>query len=308
MLQYIEIGLSAVLAEADADLPPFLGTTLRGAFGLLFKRTVCQARHGRCVQCGVRTVCPYPAVFEGLAPEGRQIMRRYDTIPQPFVLLVPSPGQRWGRPGELVWGFRLFGAACRFWPYVVHTFDAAGKAGIGRGRWKYTIQCVTDGIGGNTLWTPGCSDWAEPAQRHIDHCASTVPPHCTLRWRFETPLRLRSSGMVRDEQISPMDLLLNGRRRFSIMRHFYDADGSELPPDERLDAGRFRIISEQVFPWAHRRYSLRQKRRMVLGGLLGEMVIEGPWGLSGPWLNAVPILHLGKATTFGFGNVKWEML
>jgi hypothetical protein len=42
--------------------------------------------------------------------------------------------------------------------------------------------------------------------------------------------------------------------------------------------------------------------------MLGEIAITGPWGRAGSWLFAAEKIHLGKATSFGFGRVHWERI
>jgi hypothetical protein len=103
--------------------------------------------------------------------------------------------------------------------------------------------------------------------------------------------------------------VLAGRRRFQIMDYFYGSRGKPAEqPYEHLEAEEFAVIASRLRPWQFQRYSGRQHRRMTLDGLVGDIVIRGPWARSGHWLSAAPLLHLGKATSFGFGRVTWEVL
>ena len=287
-------------------LPRFLGATLRGALGYLLRLTICQVAHGDCPRCLLQTACAYPAVFEGLAPSDRKIMRKYDKIPQPFVLLVRGPQSNEQVSTSLTWGLRLFGDACRYWPYLVHVYRMAGERGIGKNRVQYQIRQVTDQVGQVVLWSPAESRTPQPVVGLVPEEMVALPDHCTLHWKFHTPARvLRGPG-----RLGGLDLLLSGRRRFQIMDYFYGTpqDESRLQPEEHLEAGEFETIESRLRPWRLQRYSGRQGRRMTLRGLIGDIVIEGPWGRSGAWLQAAPLLHLGKATSFGFGRVTWEVL
>jgi hypothetical protein len=303
-LQFIELGFTASAEATSGTLPDYLGATLRGAFGFHLKQTVCQVFHGRCTQCLLQSACPYPALFDGVPPRDRQFMRLYPAVPQPFVLLVPEPGQRWGGDDELRWGVRLFGGACRFWPYVLHSFETAGAAGIGRARVHYQIESVSDGLQGAVIWRRGGDVAAEPVVRILE--PRPVPPRCRLRWRFLTPLSCRRNGQS-ERELDGISLLISGRRRFEIMSHFYGAPAGpaeQRPP--RAEPQDFKILHQDIRPWGFERFSNRQQRRMRLDGLLGEIIVEGPWGCSGSWLHAIETLHLGKATSFGFGRVEWE--
>lgn len=311
VVEYIELGFWAEPVDGGKEgLPPFLGTTLRGALGHLLKRTVCQVSHGDCDACVLQSACPYPAIFEGVAPPDRQIMRRYLRVPQPFVLLVPPPDEGWAEPGRLGWGVRLFGPARRYWPYLLHVFQIAGEQGIGRCRCRYRLERVTDGLGGPAIWSADSETMdGEPTSRSAAHAEPEVPERCTLRWRFRTPVRLSRGRGTAQGPLDGLDLVLAGRRRFAIMDHFYGSQdgGTEGPPGSRVEAESFTVHERKLRPWRLQRYSGRQRQRMSLGGQIGEIVIEGPWGHAGPWLSAIDAIHLGKATSFGFGRVEWEL-
>lgn len=305
-MRYIELEFEARLSGERSSLPPFLGPTLRGALGYLLKQTVCQIRRGDCPSCVLQGVCAYPAIFEGIAPQGREIMRRYDNIPQPFVLLPHGPFVTAAGSPTLTWGMRLFGEACRYWPYLVHVYQTAGERGLGSRRMQYQLERVADRVGKATLWSREDAQVAQPVTGTIAPENAAVPEHCTLRWSFQTPVRIPT--VSRDP--GGIDLLLAGRRRFQIMDYFYGNSGGQPPrqADGRIEADEFTTVSCTLEPWRFQRYSGRQHRRMTLEGLIGEIIIEGPWGRSGPWVQAVPLIHLGKATSFGFGRVTSEVL
>ena len=88
-MNVLDLNFSAELIGERRALPPFLGPTLRGAFGSLLKQTVCQVTHGQCDRCLLKYVCPYTVIFEGMPPEDRSVMRKYPRVPQPFVLRTP---------------------------------------------------------------------------------------------------------------------------------------------------------------------------------------------------------------------------
>ena len=51
-------------ARQQLRLPPYKGSTFRGAFGIAFKRAVCIVQHGDCARCLVRAQCVYPYIFD----------------------------------------------------------------------------------------------------------------------------------------------------------------------------------------------------------------------------------------------------
>ncbi len=59
-----------------------------------------------------------------------------------------------------------------------------------------------------------------------------------------------------------------------------------------------------------RRYSNRQRRHIIMGGVVGGLTIGGPESVVsqiGAWLDLATVLRVGKATSFGFGALSlWE--
>lgn len=78
-------------AEEACNLPAFLGSTLRGAFGHSLKKTVCVMPHRDCERCMVSDRCIYPYLFETPPPPDLALLRGQQRAPHPFILSPPSP-------------------------------------------------------------------------------------------------------------------------------------------------------------------------------------------------------------------------
>lgn len=312
-LSFIELQFHGALATGTRrDLPPFLGATLRGAFGYALKALVCQVAHGQCHRCLLRAACPYAGVFEGLGASDRQIMRRYPQVPQPFVLLLPGPGEEDPDGRELRWGLRLFGSARRYWPYAVYALQTACDRGLGRQRRRVQLHTVCDAATGSTVWSDSGADdggATEPMAQAIDAASLTAEPEApvTLRWCFHTPLRIRRDGQLNPRALSGLDLLQAARRRYTTMLHCYgEGEARDVDDGRWLERDEFEAVARRVRPWGFDRWSGRQQRRMRLDGLCGELTIRAPWARAAAAIAAAPVLHLGKATSFGFGRVSWQ--
>jgi hypothetical protein len=116
------------------DLPSYLGSTLRGAFGHAFHAVACPAPRGG--DCPVPAQCPYHLIFETSPPPGSNALRTHEEIPRPFVI---SPNRHSGygrqqfRPGEeFSFDLILVGRAQEFFPYFVVALREVNR--IGRGR------------------------------------------------------------------------------------------------------------------------------------------------------------------------------
>lgn len=88
------------------SLPPFLGSTLRGALGHALKQGVCVVDHGDCSRCPIALQCIYPYLFETPAPPGIAQLRGQRNAPLPFILeppIVVNPVKRiWRLPAARV--------------------------------------------------------------------------------------------------------------------------------------------------------------------------------------------------------------
>ena len=121
-------------------LPPYKGSTLRGAFGHAFKKLVCVKRDLDCSTCLIRDRCVYYYVFETpFGGEGEP--RGYTFAPHPFVIEPPEGAQRIYEPEtEFQVGLILVGRALDYLPYFIYAFEDMGRRGLGIGRGKAALK------------------------------------------------------------------------------------------------------------------------------------------------------------------------
>src|SRR5689334_3253009 len=79
-------------AVDGVSLPPFLGSTLRGAFGHALKEAVCVMPHRDCDRCILIDKCLYPYLFETIPPPDFVPLRGQKNAPHPFVFIPPMLG------------------------------------------------------------------------------------------------------------------------------------------------------------------------------------------------------------------------
>lgn len=158
-------------AQETVTLPPYLGATLRGAFGTALKEVVCTVPHGDCSRCWFREACAYPYIFETPIPTAaaggpvHPQLRGQKTGPHPYLwlappLLAPSGDAGWSEfyarrsaklrarrqpvnlnelfpdndlpdGAELTFGVWLVGRAVQFWPQVLVAVRVMADAGLG---------------------------------------------------------------------------------------------------------------------------------------------------------------------------------
>ncbi|HXF06622.1 MAG TPA: CRISPR system precrRNA processing endoribonuclease RAMP protein Cas6 [Blastocatellia bacterium] len=330
-------------AETEARLPRFKGSTLRGAFGNALKCAVCIRRDLNCDICLVRPSCIYTHLFETLPPEGVAAFRRQKYAPHPYVLEAPLEENQMYEPGErLTFGLTLIGRAIDYLPYVIFAIAQAGHRGLGQRRGQFLLESVVwrPPEGEDQVIYDGASqrlksgsfgvsadEWIAHRQSQISHlkvsnlsCApgpdartarqqsETNPPSSTLCLAFLTPMRLRVQKDLQDH-IS-FELLIRSLLRRLWHLVLVHGEG-ELSLDHRALIARAKSVMtvSSALRWLDwERYSHRQRTKMRLGGLVGEV----EYGFANaadvtqflPLLILGELLHVGTGTTFGLGKVE----
>lgn len=288
--------------EAPMRLPAFAGSAWRGGLGWALKRLVCVMRLRPCEGCPLELSCIYPTIFAARPDEDAQKMRRYERVPNPFVLRQIHPRRTTVGPEDrVVVELGLVGRACRQIAYLVRALDQAGEGGIGPDRGRLRLLAVSPV---DTPWAPL---ELEPATQAIRAEGATPPvpelwPRVELR--LETPLRLQHEGrLVGPQLFRPACLAMALVRRVSMLCHHHGeadlvADFAAL----KARAEAIRVLDAQI-EWVEQlRRSARQKAVLPMGGLVGRLVLDlsdaaplWPFFWLGQWL------HAGKGATMGMG-------
>lgn len=307
--------LNVVLtAKEPASLPPYAGAVLRGAFGNAFRRVACSSRDRECAACLLRMQCVYSLVFESPRPAESKIMRKYETIPRPFVIEPPIVSQhgteRSARirvaPGErLEFGLTLIGPAVGYLPYFIYAFDQMAAQGLGPGRGRFDLTALEQA--GKLLYDGPSHSLRSPVSTDVLRLARTAHECRRLTIRFSTPVRIIYNG--RDTQNLDFHVLFRSLvRRIGLLSYFY----SEQPwtIDYRgliARALRIRTASANLRRCDWRRYSSRQEQVIDMEGLSGDVTYEGDLTEFVPFLRLGELVHLGKGTVFGLGKYEMEV-
>jgi hypothetical protein len=288
------------------DLPAYLGSTLRGAFGHAFRVLCCPARPGE--ECPIPATCPYHVVFETEPPPGATALRTHDEVPRPFVIAPPPAGPRAYPAGaEVVFDLTLIGRARELFPHFVVTLREVDR--IGRRRRGIMLRRI-DAVDPRT----GTSEVAyadDLVRSHdlgltLDECATAEPAPRAVRMRFLTQTRLTHEGrIVRRPDFHVVFRRLLGR--LSSLARFHCA--SELDVGFRgliEQAEQVRLTEDRTRWTTWTRYSARQDRRMDWSGLVGPATYEGDLSPSWPYLVFGQWTHVGKGATFGLGGYRLE--
>lgn len=287
--------------DSATGWPRFSGSAWRGAFGLALRQTVCVTRLESCDTCLLKTSCAYSYLFETPIPTSAVKMRRYPAAPHPFAFQIDDTT---ATNGQYTLGLSLCGHGNRYLPYVIHAVTKAAAEGIGRRRIRLSLTEVrqVDSATGTcqTIYTPAGELRPLPPEL-------PVPPACptTIRIQLCSPLRLQRGGaLVGPDEFCFADLFGALLRRLSMLTYFH----GDVPLDVDFrglmeQARQVRLLSTtlQWHDWT--RYSSRQQTTMQMGGLTGELVLDGGnLGPFWPYLWIGQWTHVGKGTSMGLGR------
>ena len=296
------------LEAADRlHLPPYKGSTFRGAFGNSFKRMVCVKRDRHCPACLIRERCAYSYLFETPAAPERP-GRRFTFAPHPFVIEPPEETQETYEPGDrLCVGLVLVGRAIEYLPYFIYAFEEMGARGLGRGRGRAALvavsACTPEGERRVYAAGAGSLEGTCPVRR-IGGPQKETTGQVSLHLR--TPTRLKEGGRYTGEIDFPL-LVRSLLRRSSDLARFHCGEELDLEYRDWIDrAGQVRGVGSDLRWRDWERYSHRQGQKMKLGGLVGRIGFAGELGPFMPLLRLGELLHVGKGTAFGLGRYEIE--
>ena len=128
-----------------------------------------------------------------------------------------------------------------------------------------------------------------------------------LRQNLETPLRLKFDNRLQAEL--PFHVLVRAMlRRVSglLACHGSGEPALDYPGLVQGAQGVATVRADlSWFDW--KRYSSRQDRQMLMGGMLGSVVYENVPAAYLPLVDFCQAVHLGKQTAFGLGKVRSQV-
>lgn len=287
-------------ACVHARLPPFKGSTLRGAFG-----------HGLMAVAGEGGSQGSPSVYEQLfegmveGPLPPFSKGRLDP-PRPYLLEPRCTAERF-LPGDLLeFDLLLFGRAMAHQGVVVEALREMARVGLGERRYRFCLERVHVLT---PLWNREVPYRADDRQRTGLGAASKVAPleplpdRVTLR--FTSPTRL-----VRHKrtlyQPSLRNLVQHMVLRQLNLAHFH-VGGAEVDWTFNpllVHADKIRVEERKLRPVSQSRYSNRQGRGHSLHGFVGEMTVAGDLAPFTRLFRNAEIVHVGKSAVQGFGQLE----
>lgn len=285
---------------ASIHLPPYGGSTIRGAFGRALRKTCCMTHMRVCGDCPLYRSCPYVSIFE--SPKSAEpMLLRMGNVPNPYIIEAPVCGEKVYAPGEhIVFDVVLFGKAIEKLPIIVYALRQAFSRDVGYGRAKLIGVFEEVGLGAEyPLIYAGFGDVAPVGTGKIR--LEPIGPDAAIQ--IETPLRLQSEGRILGaHEFSAYAFFISLLRRVSLLMKLQAAVPVEIPHLE---------IAEEIaavtccsdLSWRNFiRYSSRQKQKMNLAGSVGTVEFHGLSPNLQVLLQLGTWIHAGKNATFGLGK------
>lgn len=292
---------------SPARLPAFKGSTLRGAFGHALKRVACALKRQDCASCLLAGNCAYSLIFATEKLDASRLSAR----PHPYVLNPPATDQLQYREGDcLSFNLVLLGPATQFLPHVVCAVEAMGQKGIGsgttEGAGRFALHRVTMGEQpAQVLYTEEDRMLRPPDNPPCLHLEAGAPgPAGELGLGLLTPLRLKDQNSL--QSALPFSLLIRAAlRRVSTLEEHYGSGRPALDYHALvMQAGAVESVQADTRWQEIKRYSNRQKREMLLGGMVGRLRFRGHISVFLPLLRYAEAVNLGKQTVFGLGRIR----
>jgi len=282
-----------------AILPAFKGATLRGAFGIALKNTVCiNKKIQNCNDCFISSHCAYKKIF------CVDVSRKDNTfnVPVPVILEPPYEKQTFYKQGSL-FSFHciIVEKIIDYFPYLIVAFKTMGDQGIGIKPNRARFELIKIKNANRIIYdekSQMLKDYKKPVK-----IKTSARNGNTITLEFISPVRVKSNGNLVEGLPFPL-LIKILLRRISLLKKIY-SEGENLNIDcEKLIEKSFSVevvcSSLKWYDW--QRYSTRQKIRMKLGGLVGKITYYGEIQEFLPYLKIGELIRVGKNTSFGLGK------
>ncbi len=273
MINFIKV---EIFFENTPFTPPvFLGSMLRGAFGVSLKKVVCINPSYKCDGCFAKENCLFYEFFE---QKNSFHPFRFD------VKLYPE---------NFDFGFYLFENATDKLPYILSTFHKMlTEQGLGVNR--ETIQIKEIRCNDQVVYNGRSFDLGNVFEEEFEEGEF----HSDIKLLFITPLRMKYQNRLLREKPKLDFLLQSIYNRYRELKKF---DKKKLPFDPSYEESSSSVYFKDLT-----RYSNRQKTKMQIGGILGEIEYKGIDKESFRLLKLGELIGAGKQTVFGMGKIRVE--
>ncbi len=284
--------------------------SLRGALGYHLKKHFCINKTFNCKGCVFSNVCAYKYIFETAPPENSKLMKKFTSIPHPFLF----NGFEKIDEKRIKFNIVLIGKGNNFLPYIIFAIESAGThPGIGKKGLKFQIEKV--------MYYPKFRNYFNnspsviynkgklkklPSNLKVEDLKPFIPDNLdNITIEFITPARIKYKNKfikTPEFHIFIRALLM----RIKALLYFHcRIDMKDIKIYNIVSIAEKVKIKGKEIKWNDTsRFSTRQKSRLKLGGFTGKVNYEGNIT---PFLKIIYtglFINIGKQSSFGLGEYR----
>ena len=256
----------------------FIGSTIRGAMGYALKKVTCINPSYRCEGCFAQSSCLYHQFYEE-----KNSFHKYR-----FDIELGSD--------KFDFGLYLFDDACDGLPYILSALEMMlTKNGLTKN--NYTFNDIEFFLNGQTIYQHGEFKSLDILQKSFK-----VDSFCPdIKIKLLTPLRIKKNNRFLREDVDLEDILRSIYQKEQEFKHGEKAFKLDYIP-------HYATVVKDLSYKPLMRNSNRQRQRMNMDGIVGELALMGLDKRSYELLKLGEVIGVGKQTVMGLGKIEVEDL
>jgi hypothetical protein len=279
-LEYLPL-LIRLECKETTRLPAFLGSTLHGVTGWAL------LHHSE----------SYAYLFEN-----RRLGGAKQDIVNPYIIEPPRPKSVYYAGDQLCFKLVLLGDAIHYARHLVTSLAQVQRFGIGAERKIFELTDILHGNQYGLVWKQGQLDMNAATPENISvHALQDHASWCSIH--MVTPIRIRRGGALVQEINFPTIIRSITRRIQTLTERYGGYMNTDISMKACELASHVRAVSAALYLNQMHRYSNRKKESVDWSGMLGTLTFEGELSPFTPWLNAARVLHIGRNSTLGCGQM-----
>lgn len=295
MWDHLKIVIMRVTFKAlkRGNLPPYLGSTVRGIMGHCIRDFECTEPDLKCIQCQKKDTCLYVKYFSNTGKDGGAI--------NPYTIHVIKDGKtEWREGDECEFDLTLYGYAAEQPGIYLDAIISMQKCGWGAEKIPFQLNRIVNKQTNQLIYAQG-KTWIRNLGNY-EIKAEERDAKCVLV-SFDTPLRIvKGKELCNLPTFSDLIRFICGR--MSLISQVCGNQKIEWNEQAILEQSEKINIADSKLRFVDfKRYSINQKdNRLELPAVEGFIIYEGNLRYLVPILEAGKQFHVGKNATIGFGH------
>lgn len=296
-IRYVRLYISLQMLR-DCIVPKHKVSAIRGGIGEMLLRANC-IRDRNCEVCDFESECLVQRTLYSKFEEKPDFVSSGDSVG--YVLECEDLRQEMRQGDLLNFQMTLFGKTIVYFSQFIQALYALGQAGLGKEQAQFDIYLIRNEEKEGILWQQNIyMERCKPKMlsSYVEKRVQAFQGRFDIRLNFYSPLTQKYQGSFLQD-FSPEPILRSIQRRVYVLDCFEGIDGEEaynrFLPQPVLLRQDSRLVQVP-------RYSTRKDQKVILRGIIGNMLIGDIPEEILPYLAAGEILHIGKNTSFGFGG------